>query len=75
MTMRYEILEGSPNHGCCFDMCIVDTTKPVLDRLVCECLGRDVAEKIAAALRQELREARALHTADVCRVETRRGEA
>lgn len=56
---RYKVIDGSQSSHCCFEATVVDTTQPFmigdehyggLFVSVCECLDRQDAEKIAAAL-------------------------
>lgn len=64
--LRYAVYSGSMSMHCCFKATVVDTTKPeVIDgkhfqgkdgqyhyEAVCECLEREDAQRICAALNQ-----------------------
>lgn len=53
---RFVLKDGSETGHCCFQLSIIDVTKPNLP--VCECFNREDADAILAALRQGQQDAR-----------------
>lgn len=58
-SRRFQVVEGSQTHHCCFSATVIDMTVPVMIggehynnqyQEVCECFDEADAEKIAAAL-------------------------
>jgi hypothetical protein len=56
---RFIVVDGSQSGHCCFQVTVVDTTKPVMIggkhyngefEPMCECFDSEIAEAIAAAL-------------------------
>lgn len=68
--MRYMVVDGSQSHHRCFDVTVVDTTRPVLIggkhyenqfEPICECFDKQDADLIAEALNSASRRTRPTH--------------